>query len=69
VQRRVFVLKRKELRDGWRKLHSDKGKPAVIVAVSLNLIFWDITLYNTEEISQKKRYHFSDDWHHISRVS
>jgi hypothetical protein len=68
VQRRVFVLKRKELKDGWRKLHSDRGKPAVIVAVSLNLIFWGMTLYNTEE-SAKKRYHFSDDWHHISRVS
>lgn len=53
MQRGVFVLKGKELRDGWRKLRSHSGRLAVLVAVRLNLIFWDMTPYNAEESAIK----------------
>lgn len=49
MQRRVFILKGRELRYGWRKLHSHSVRSTVLVAVRLNLIFWDVTPYNTEE--------------------
>jgi hypothetical protein len=65
VQRRVFVLKGKELRDGWRKLHSQSGRSAVLVAVRLNLISWNMTPYNTEESAIKTTviYHEFHDLH------
>jgi len=41
------------LRDVWRKLHSHSGSSPVLVAVRLNLIFWDVTPCNTEDSAIK----------------
>lgn len=53
MQRRVFVLKGRELKAVWRKLHSHSGKSPILVAVRLNLVFWDVTPCNTEESAIK----------------
>jgi hypothetical protein len=61
----VFVLEGKELRDGWRKLHSHSGRSIVLVAVRLNLIVWDVTPYDTEESAIKMTVIIYHEFHNL----
>ena len=65
VQRRLFVLKGKELRDEWRKLCSQRGRSTVLVAVRLNLIFWKVTPYDTAESAIKMTVIIYHEFHNL----